>query len=410
VKKFLIFILIFTGISLYSQSSMETNFLQSYLSFEQVFLKLGGDYGTTFFPFLNSGYGGRDMAFSGAFTGVADDITTIESNPAGTASLKYTELFFSHNKIMGDVNYNTLAYTMRFGDLGFGLGTRILYIPFTHYDKFGDDVGNGLINYSVITFNCSYNFLRNYDFFGLSLGTNIKLYIYGVPDSIALNQTSVNVAFDIGLLTRFNFLKGYSKAEKNFSVGLVVKNLGPFTNNEPPPTYVSIGVGYKPIEQVLMSADFAYLINYSAQTYQNWSVKSGVEWKFTSISSLLFGFVIKSNPSFSLGFNLNFEDFTITATYNPDFTDVAKFSISASLKLGDLGRSKKEDLVKKMYSMALRLMNDGNYKDAKDILEKTLQKDRGFTPAKKSLKIVMKQLEIQKNLEDAINKQQNLTF
>lgn len=370
---FIVFLL-FSVPGLFSQDDFENNFLSGYLSFESFFLQISGDYGTTFFPFLNNGYGGRDRAFSGAFTAVADDITTIEANPAGTASLKYSELFFSHNKLMGDVNFNTLAYSMRFNDLAFGIGARILYIPFTHYDDFGLSVSNGIISYSVITLNVAYNFFRSHKFFGLSVGGNAKLYIYYVPEQIADNQTKINAAFDLGLLTKFNFLKGYYLNEKNFAVGLAVKNIGPFTDEEPPPTTVSLGVSYKPIERLKMSLDFNYLINYSSLTYLNWSVNSGFEVYFTKVSSIIGGFVIKSNPSFSLGINFNFENFTITAIYNPDFVDVSKFSVSASLKLGDLGREKNRILMRKMLADAQILINKGEYDTAKRILLKILRK------------------------------------
>ena len=399
-NRFFVIVIFCISISLYPQSDFENNFLEGYLNFEKFFQQLSGDYGGTFFPFLNSRYGGRDLGLSGAFTGVADDITTIEINPAGTASLKYTELFFSHNKLMGDVNFNTLAYAIRLNDLGLALSARILYIPFTHYDNFGDVVSSGMISYSVITLNGSYNFLRTYDFFGISVGGNIKLYIYGVPENIAANQTTVNVSFDFGFLTRFNFLKGYSKNEKNFSVGLAIKNLGPFSANEPPPTTISTGIGYKPIEQLLLSLDFNYLISYSEFTYKTWSINTGIEWKFTKYTSLLFGAMIKSSPSFSLGINLDFDDFSITATYNPDFIDLSRFSVSASLKFGDLGRYKKDTNIKILYINALKYMNQGDYETAKMQLEDILKKDKGFTPARKSLENCNEALKINKKLKE----------
>jgi len=401
--KFLfVILLLFTAFFLFSQSDYENNFLQTYLNIENVFLGLGGDYGTTFFPFLLQDYGGRSKGLSGAFTGVADDIGTIEKNPAGTASLDYTELFFSHNKLMGDVNFNALAYTMRFNDLAFGFCTRLLYMPFTHFDAWGENAGSGVITNTVITFNVSYNFFRTYSFFGLSVGGNVKMYIYGVPDEIAADQTTVNAAFDVGILTKFNFLKAYKTAEKNFSIGLAVKNLAPFVQDEPPPTTASIGIGYKPIEQLLISIDFNYLINYSLETYKNWSVNCGVEWNFTKYSSLLAGFTLKSSPSFSLGINLDFQDFTITVVYNPDFVDVSKFSISASLKMGDMGRSNKENSVKKMYSACLKLMVEGKYEEARKQLKELLKIDYTFTPARKSLIQCEKQLATEKELNNII--------
>jgi len=387
---------------IFAQTDYENNFLQNYLNIENVFLKLGGDYGTNFFPFLLQDYGGRSRGLSGAFTSVADDIGTIEKNPAGTASLKNTELFVSHTKLMGDVNYNTLAYSMRFNDLAFGFSTRLLYMPFTHFNTWGENAGSGIITNTVITLNFSYNLLRTYDFFGLSLGGNAKLYIYGVPEVIAPEQSRVNVVFDIGLLTRFNFLKGYKTTEKNFSVGLSVKNLGPFVDDEPPPTTASLGISYKPIEVLLISVDFNYLINYSAQTYKNWSVNTGIEWKFTQYSSLLAGFTLKSSPSFSLGINLDFDDFTVTVVYNPDFLDVSKFSVSASLKLGDLGRSNKEINIRKLYAASLKLISEGNYNEAKEQLLQLLKIDPLYTPAKVSLKQCEKQIQTESDLKNII--------
>ena len=304
---------------------------------------------------------------------------------------------------MSDVNYNTMAYTIRFNDLGCGVGARVLYMPFTHFDEWGENLASSVISYSVFTFNLSYNLLRSYDFFGLSVGANVKLYVYGVPDVIAANQSSINLVFDVGLLSRFDLFKFYNKVEKNFSIGLTVKNLGPFTNGEPPPTTASIGISYKPIEQLLFSTDFNYLINYSMMTYLNWSVNTGFEWKFTKFSSLIGGVTIKSSPSFSLGFALDFEDFKITAVYNPDFVDVAKFSISASLKLGDMGRERKRLQIKSMYSNALNLINQSSYVEAKDILKDILKLDYAFTPAKRNLDFCNKQITSGKELNDMMS-------
>ncbi len=404
-KKYFLFIVIISINTprLIFSDDFENNFLQTYLNLEKAFLEISGDYGTNFFPFLNMSYGGRDVGFSGAFTAVADDINTIESNPAGTSSLDYTELFFSHSKILGDVNYNTLAFTMRFNDLGVGFGSRVLYIPFDRYDNFGDITGSGVINYSVYTFNVAYNFFRNYDFFGLSIGANIKLFVYGVPDTIISNQTSVGVVFDFGILSRFNLLKGYSHREFNFSIGFAARNLGPFVQNEPPPTSLSIGIAYKPIYTLLMSVDFEMLINYTDLTYKNWCVRSGVEWYFTPFTALLCGFAIKSNPSFSLGMNIRFDDFNITVIYNPDFSDLFKFSVSASIKMGDFGRKDKFVTISNQYLSSVRLMNQGKYSEAIPLLENILFNDRTFTPALRSLELCKRHLRIQQEIEGISN-------
>jgi hypothetical protein len=55
-------------------------------------------------------------------------------------------------------------------------------------------------------------------------------------------------------------------------------------------------------------------------------------------------------------------------------------------------------------------MNDGNYEEAKTVLDKILLKDPGFSPARKSLIHTKKQLDIQKNLNEAIDRQQEFRF
>jgi len=73
--------------------------------------------------------------------------------------------------------------------------------------------------------------------------------------------------------------------------------------------------------------------------------------------------------------------------------------MSASLKLGDFGRNDKTLMIKKMYSEALRMMNEGDYLQAKELLEKVVQRDYSFVPAKTTLDICNKHLSIEKGLE-----------
>ncbi|HBD95830.1 MAG TPA: hypothetical protein DDY71_05815 [Spirochaetia bacterium] len=402
------FIFLFTFSFFLSSEDFENNFLGGYLDFEKLFLNMNGDYGVTFFPFLERSYGGRDLGLSGAFTGVADDVSTIEANPAGTSTLQNTELFFSHSKLYGDINYNALAYTMRFNELGFGMAVRMAYLPFTHYDMLGFESGSGIISYTIINFNGSYNFLRTYERFGLSLGTNIKLYIYGVPDTIIANQSSVNIAFDFGLLTRFNFLKFHKTIQKNFSVGLVVQNIGPFTENEPPPTSINLGFGYRPIKKLLITSDLHYMINYSEFTYQNWNYRAGVEVHVTDYFSFLGGVSIKSSPSASIGINLEFDQFRLTAVYNPDLVDLAQFSISGSIKFGDMGRAKRQKKIDDLYTNVLVLINESMYSEAELILNEILSMSPNYTPAKRTINMVLKHTELYKRIRQVIDESEQI--
>ena len=94
--------------------------------------------GLTAFPTLLIPMGGRFEAMGTAFTAVADDASYIESNPAGSASLTYTELSFYHNDWIADTNIESVTFTTRKHNLGIGAAGKFLYVPFTEYNTFGE--------------------------------------------------------------------------------------------------------------------------------------------------------------------------------------------------------------------------------------------------------------------------------
>lgn len=389
-------------------SDFENNVLGTFLDIEKFFLDLSGEYGTNFFPFLNNSYGGRDQAFSQAFTAVADDISGIEANPAITSILNQTAFFFSHTKLFGDINYNALAYSMRFNELGFGVSFRMAYMPFTRYDMLGYEAGNGLISYSVINLNASYNFFRSYEQFGLALGTNVKFYIYGVPDSIYPNQSMVNVAFDLGLITRFNILKIHNDIEKNFSIGIVAKNFGPFTDGEPPPSSLNVGVSYRPIRNIMITTDLQYFLDYKTMDIRNFAYIPAAEFVLTNFFSIVTGFKIRSSPSASLGINLNFEQFDLSFTYNPDLVDLVQFSISGSIKLGDMGRGKKQHRVDLLYGQVVGYISRSEYAEAEEVLQKILTISPNYNPAKRTLKVVQQHNLMFEQLQEVIKESETI--
>ena len=86
--------------------------------------------GLTAFPTLLIPMGGRFEAMGTAFTAVADDASFIEANPAGSASLKYTELSFYHNDWIADTNIESVTFTTRKHNWGIGAARQIPLCPF----------------------------------------------------------------------------------------------------------------------------------------------------------------------------------------------------------------------------------------------------------------------------------------
>ena len=120
------------------------DFSDVYLSMADIFATLvSGDEGLTTFRSLNIPMGGRAEALGTAYTGLADDISFIDYNPAGSALLEKTELAFFHNAWIADSALETLAWSSRYAHLGLGAALKFFYVPFTEYNMFGERVSGG---------------------------------------------------------------------------------------------------------------------------------------------------------------------------------------------------------------------------------------------------------------------------
>lgn len=86
------------------------------LNAQTVFGKYAGE-------FMAIGIGGRPLGMGGAFTGVADDVTSGYYNPSGLANINYPQLALMHSEQFGNlVNYDYGAVAIPFQeDMTFGL-------------------------------------------------------------------------------------------------------------------------------------------------------------------------------------------------------------------------------------------------------------------------------------------------
>jgi len=80
--------------------------------------------------FMAIGIGGRPLGMGGAFTGVADDVTSGYYNPAGLANLNYPQLALMHSEQFGElVNYDYASVGIPFqDDLSFGVSVMRLAV------------------------------------------------------------------------------------------------------------------------------------------------------------------------------------------------------------------------------------------------------------------------------------------
>ena len=105
--------------------------------------------GLTAFPTLLIPMGGKYEGMGTAYTAVAMDSGYLEANPSASSSLEATELAFYHHSWIADSNLEGLVYTVRFDDLGIGVGGKFLYVPFTEYNEWGERANRGYISVSI---------------------------------------------------------------------------------------------------------------------------------------------------------------------------------------------------------------------------------------------------------------------
>lgn len=368
--------------------------------------QLDPNVGLTVFPTLLIPVGGKYEGMGTAFTAVADDASFLEANPSASSLLEQTELSFSHNNWIADSNMEGVVYTIRFNDLGIGFGGKFLYVPFTEYDTWGERVSRGYYSETVATMNISYNFLSSYYFYGLAVGTNLKVAYRNVPEAIHPEQSALGVMGDIGVLTRFNLLKFYSSRTKNFSVGAVVKNLGPFVMNEPLPTEATVGAAYSPLRPVTVSFDVTIPFSFNPGLFpaEKVSIAGGTDVVFTNFFSMQAGFKLRGgNPKISLGSILNLKKVRFVVNYTLDLTtssnSVDHFSIQAQLKLGDRGRAELQAKIDEYYTAGLEAYAEGRLQESVDYWNKVLELDPDFQPAREMRKTALKAISLQKEME-----------
>lgn len=357
------------------------------------------------FPTLLIPMGGLAEGMGTAYTAVSRDAGYIEYNPAGSATLPASELALYHHSWIADSNLEGVVYTTRFDDLGIGVAGKFLYVPFTAYNDWGAAVANNYISETVGTLNVSYNFLSNYYFSGVAVGANVKVAYRNIPDIASLsvyNQSALAVMGDIGAQTSFNLLKFYNSQSRNFSVGLVVKNLGIETlSDEYLPQMATAGLAWTPLRPWTMALDFTYPFSFPGQPpAEVWNLAFGTTVAMTSFLSVQGGVLMKAdNPRISVGAALTLGTLALTMNYNLDLSGslnpVDKFSVQARFDLGDSGRSARAQEAEALYLQGVEEFANGNYEKALALWEEVLKLDPKYQPAADNIRTVKQTLALQ---------------
>lgn len=345
--------------------------------------------GRTVFRSLNIPSGGRTEAMGTAFTGLADDSTFFDYNPAASSTLRNTELSVSHNAWIADSALESIAFTSRRGNLGYGIQLKCFYVPFSEYNLFGDRVAGSYYSETCATFNIAYNFLAGYSFKGLALGANMKFAWRSIPDytdnrddsiieGSGLEQSALGIMADAGLLMRFNLLKFYSDRTENLKVGLSLNNFGvaltgfgsSVKKDDDTPARIALGLSYKPFSRLLFTTEIRKpLLLSDFSSSGKLSVAFGLETTITQFFCFQMGFLLQgANPRFSLGSEFNIKSIKMNVAYTLDLTSSANpvnhISLSAKMSLGDRGRKTSLQKVDEYYIQGLKLYAKGLYNEA----------------------------------------------
>lgn len=344
--------------------------------------------GQTAFPSLLIPSGGLYEAMGTAYTAIASGPGYINANPSASSRLRDSELSFLHNNWIADSRLEGVVYSSRYNNLGYGIAGKFVYLPFTAYNDWGDRVSSGYYSESIATANISYNFLSSYYFSGISVGANFKAAYRHVPTTIYAGQSALTGMVDLGVLSKFNFLKFYASRERNFSVGATVNNLGLYAEGDPLPTYASIGIAYSPLRPLTLALDFNYPFSLTPATNpaDQWNIASGLKLAITKFFTVAGGFRYQGgDPRLSLGSQINLKKISLVVDYTLDLTTQVNqpdhFSVAATINLGDNGRAAIRNKVEKYYLAGLNAYAAGKLEEAISYWDKALKLDPTFQPA-----------------------------
>jgi len=373
--------------------------------------------GLTAFPVLNIPLGGHSEGMAGAFSAISDDISFIDFNPAGSSMLKKSELAFFHNNWIADTKVEGAAYAVRFGNFGLAAGAKWLYMPFTEYNYYGERVSSGYYTEGVAILNASYNFFSGYYFSGVSLGFNVKGAFRTMPDftdnfdqiisGSGLSNSAAMVMADVGLLTRFNLLKSYVSRDRNTSIAVVVRNLGPPALDEALPTVVNAALSYKPVRPITIAFDFNLPLNlFDISLSESPYASLGISANIVSFLSMRAGFMYKPGGSrVTVGSAVNLNKISFDINYSLDLLTqfmqpLNRISLAVRLDLGDSGRSQLSDNVDELYLLGLDAFSRGNIEDARRCWEEALKLNPKYEPAKESLTMLDEREKLRERIED----------
>jgi len=177
--------------------------------------------------FLEIGTGARATAMGEAFTGIADDVTSIYWNPAGLGQVDNVQIMLMHNQWFQNVVYEYAAGSLPL--LNGALGLSATYVNYGSMDKL-DESGFNLGSFTAYDLNlaAAYGMKISDNFL---LGAGLKL-----PMSVIDNASQTSFAVDLGFLYK---ISGFELLQ----IGLTIMNVGTKVGAATQPSQIKLGLG-----------------------------------------------------------------------------------------------------------------------------------------------------------------------
>ncbi|OGS34058.1 MAG: hypothetical protein A2474_06205 [Elusimicrobia bacterium RIFOXYC2_FULL_34_12] len=316
-------------------------------------------------PILRQGLGARPLGMGESFVGLADDISTLQFNPAGLSNIISKEVGATYFKGLSDTGYGNIAYaqpvennnylgasitTLQGGEMEINwLDSTGLILEKTETRKAKQDY--------VITAGYARNFLAKDK---LSLGLNIKL----ISSNLAEESKATAVAIDIGSL--------YRLLKDKLSIGLAIQNVGTSlkytggiasgTESDTLPLTVKLGTAYRFISNE--NRKLIGVIDINKYLYTDIKLNFGVEYGIREMIFFRTGYRIGYDlDSITLGFGIKHKNAQLDYGFGlmNDINDLHK--VSFTLRFGVI--EKEEPLTAKQYYQKGVLYYDvGEYSNA----------------------------------------------